>query len=116
MIPAEDIERAKKFYTELLGWKIEKLPGPIEYYSIDTTTPDSEKGLGGGMAKKEGPNQTITNYIDVSSIDDYLAKVENLGGKVVVPRMVVPNTGYTAVCLDTEGNTFGLWQTDKNAR
>lgn len=30
-IPAEDIERAKKFYTELFGWKIEKYPVPMEY-------------------------------------------------------------------------------------
>ncbi|MBU0635584.1 VOC family protein, partial [Candidatus Micrarchaeota archaeon] len=34
MVPAEDIERAKKFYAEIFGWRIERLPGPMEYYQI----------------------------------------------------------------------------------
>jgi hypothetical protein len=29
-IPADNIERAKSFYGELFGWKIEKFPGPME--------------------------------------------------------------------------------------
>ena len=115
MVPADDIGRAKNFYTNLFGWKIEKLPGPMEYYEINTSSGD-EKGINGGMAKKENPQQPITNYIDVSSMDEYLAKVEKLGGKVILPKTAVPNIGYTAVCLDTENNTFGLWETDENAK
>ena len=115
MIPVDEIERAKNFYTELFGWKIERAPGPIEYYGISTATADGEKGLGGGMAKREKPNQTITNYVDVSSIDECLAKVEGLGGKTVLPKTPVPGIGYTAVCLDTENNAFGLWECDESA-
>ena len=115
-IPADNIARAKNFYNQLFGWTIEKLPGPMEYYEINTTTSSGEKGLGGGMAKRNKPQETIINYVDVPSIDDYIAKVEKLGGKIVVPKMAVPNTGYTAVCLDTEGNSFGLWQDDKSAK
>lgn len=114
-IPAEDIERAKKFYAELFGWKIEKY-GPMEYYAIGTTTLDGEEGLDGGMIKRENPQQTIIHYIEVQSMDEYLAKVEKLGGKVLLPKTTVPNIGYTALCLDTENNAFGLWETDKNAK
>jgi len=43
-IPADDVERAKKFYGDLFGWKIERFPGPQEYWHIDTgggdDTPD----------------------------------------------------------------------------
>ena len=46
-IPVEDIGRAKKFYTELFGWKIERSQGPIEYYGIETMSLDGEEGLGG---------------------------------------------------------------------
>lgn len=116
IVPVEDIERTKKFYAGLFGWKIEKLPGPVEYYEITTATPSGGRGLGGGMTKRENPQETITNYIDVPSIDEYIAETEKLGGKVVMPKTAVPNTGYVAVCLDTENNTFGLWETDKNAR
>jgi len=75
-----------------------------------------EKAVDGGMMKRQEPHQPITNYIDVPSIDEYAAKVEKLGGKVVVPKMAVPNYGYFAVCLDTENNVFALWQSDKSAK
>ena len=115
-ISADDIERARKFYTELFNWKFEKAPGPTEYYLITTKNDKGEKGVDGGMAKREKPEDTITNFIDVSSVDEYCDKVELLGGKVVVPKQTVPFYGYLAVCVDTENNTFGLFETDENAR
>ena len=109
-IPVDDIERARTFYTNLFGWGIERLPGPMDYYEIKTFTPDGEPTLGGGMAKRDDPHEGIVNYIDVSSVDNYCAKVTELGGKIVVPKMPVPGFGFLAVCLDTENNVFGLWE------
>lgn len=68
-IPANDIERSKKFYTDLFGWKIEKWPGT------------------GGIMKRQNPQQQITNFIDVKSGDEYASKIEKIGGKVVIPKM-----------------------------
>jgi predicted enzyme related to lactoylglutathione lyase len=70
-IPADDVERAQKFYGELFGWKIEKLPGPMpmDYWTIMTAAKAGEKALDGGMMKRQHPDQRITMYIDVSSID-----------------------------------------------
>lgn len=116
MVPADDTERARSFYTKLFGWKIEKLPGPMEYYEIETTASGDVTGINGGMAQRESPQEVIVNYIDVPSIDEFLVKVEKLGGKILAPKMTVPEQGYVAVCLDTEENTFGLWQTDKDAK
>jgi hypothetical protein len=115
-IPAEDIERAKKFYTELFGWKIEKYPVPMEYWMITTTNEKGEKAIDGGMMKRQNPQQPIAVYIDVPSVDEYTAKVENLGGKVVLLKTAVPGVGYFAVCLDTENNCFAIWENDKNAK
>src|SRR2546421_46368 len=60
-IPADNVERAKKFYGALFGWKIEKFPGQMEYWHIDTgggdDTPD------GGMMKRQAPEHTITNLM-----------------------------------------------------
>jgi hypothetical protein len=58
----------------------------------------------------------MTNYIDVKSVDEHSTKVAQLGGKVIIPKKPVPGMGYFAVCLDTENNTFGIWQTDSNAK
>ena len=60
--------------------------------------------------------QGILNYIDVKSIDEYSTKVKQLGGKIKQTKMAIPKTGYLAVCTDTEGNTFGLWETDSTAK
>ena len=89
-IPADDIERAQKFYGELFGWKIEKFTGPtpMDYWSIMTSAEKCEKGgLGGGMMKRQAPQQQITIYIDVPSVDAYVDKVKKLGGKVCFPKM-----------------------------
>jgi len=113
-VPAEDVERAKYFYATLFGWKIEKFPGDLQYWHIDTGGGDNS--LDGGMIKRHHPDKCITNYIAVSSIDDYVTRIKDLGGQIMVPKSSVQGMGYFALCKDTEGNTFGLWEMDKNAK
>jgi predicted enzyme related to lactoylglutathione lyase len=72
MVPADDMERAKKFYVKLFDWKIEKFPGPIDYYAITTTNEKGEESLGGGLGKREEPQEAIVNYVDVPSVDEYM--------------------------------------------
>ena len=118
-IPADDVERAKKFYGELFGWQIEKFTGPtpMEYWEIATSAEKGAMGLlGGGMMPRQAPEQQITIYIDVPSIDEYVAKVTNLGGKVCFPKTAVPAMGYFAVCLDPENNGFGIWEVNPEAK
>jgi uncharacterized protein len=128
-IPANDIERAKKFYNDLFGWKIEKWPGtdgsqltsaatgqPMEYWLITTTDDKGNKALGGGMMKRQMPEHKVTNYIGVKSIDEYKSKVEKLGGKVLAPKHTVPGMGYFALCFDTENNPFAIWESNESAK
>lgn len=112
-IPVDDMERARKFYGELFGWKIEKDPGPMEYWMI---TPKDEKAIRGGIMRREDPQQTIADYFAVPSVDEYVGKVQKLGGQVVVPKMPVPGMGYFAYCLDTEKNAFAIWETNPEAK
>jgi len=114
-LPADDLERARKFYTELFDWKIEKVEGPFEYYSIETTDLEGNPGVAGGMGLRGSPEQRITNFVEVTSVDEYCDRVKELGGMVLQTKMPVPGYGYLAVCMDTEENTFGLWEIDENA-
>jgi predicted enzyme related to lactoylglutathione lyase len=41
--------------------------------------------------------------------------VQQLGGKVHVPKTAVPGMGYFVICLDTENNAFGIWETNESA-
>jgi predicted enzyme related to lactoylglutathione lyase len=112
-IPADDIQKMKNFYGKLFGWKIEKTPGPVDYWSIETVPVDKKgepirPGVNGGMMKKQNPQHKPFNYILVESVNEYSKKIEALGGKVIVPKMEVPGVGWWALALDPEGNQFGI--------
>ncbi|MFQ6095525.1 MAG: VOC family protein [Candidatus Bathyarchaeia archaeon] len=107
-IPAENVEKMRKFYSDLFGWKIERVESPTEYYLIETA-PEG-RGVGGGLAKKESPSQRPMNYILVESVEEYSRKVQELGGKIITPKQTVPGMGHFAIALDPEGNIFGLWE------
>jgi uncharacterized protein len=113
-IPADNPERAQKFYGALFGWTIELFPGMTDYWHIDTgggdDTPD------GGLMKRKHPEQPITNYVNVASVDEAAAKVQKLGGKTCKAKTAVPQMGYFAVCQDTEGNEFALWEKNDSAK
>ncbi len=114
-IATDDPQRAKRFYESLFGWKMEGPPGMTDYYLIETEDLSGNTGVGGGLGKRGDSSQRITAYIGVDNVEKYSKKVAKLGGKIVQPKMTVHGWGYLAVCMDTEGNTFGLWQDDKNA-
>jgi uncharacterized protein len=64
------------------------------------------------MVKRTQPDQQILVQIGVPSVDEYSAKVETLGGKIIVPKKAIPGMGYFAICIDTENNVFGIVETD----
>ncbi|OPY52489.1 MAG: Glyoxalase-like domain protein [Methanosaeta sp. PtaU1.Bin112] len=109
-IPADDMQRAKKFYSNLFGWNIAGMPG-MDYMMIDVYG-----APGGGMMKRMHPDQQMINYMGVPSVDEYAAKVEKLGGKIIVPKKAVSGMGYFIVCMDTENNAFGIWEMDPTAK
>jgi len=119
-IPSDDIERSKKFYSDLFVWKMDKWSGSsgeMEYWLISTVDDKGNKALSGGMGKRQSPqHQGITNFFDVKSVQEYSAKIEQLGGKVISPKMPIPGIGYMAMCTDTENNSFGIFEADQTAK
>ncbi len=110
-LPADDPQRAIDFYRKVFGWKIEKWEGPMEYWLITTGT-EGEPGIDGGLAKRSDPSTGVENTVDVESVDEAIALVEANGGKVIRPKGAVQGVGWVAYCEDTEGNRFGLMQSD----
>ena len=113
-IPADDPERAIKFYEKVFDWQIEKWDGPMEYWLIMTGEED-KPGIDGGLARREDPETGVENTVDVKDLDATLANVKAQGGKVIRPRMAVPGVGWMAYIKDTEGNVFGLMESDPEA-
>src|SRR5262245_38711692 len=107
-IPADNVERARKFYCALFGWKISPFPGVQDYLHVETGGEDASPD--GGLMPRKDPKQPITNYILVESVDRSAARVKELGGNICVPKTAVAEMGYFAICLDTENNMFALWE------
>jgi predicted enzyme related to lactoylglutathione lyase len=114
-IPADDLPRAKKFYSTVFGWSTSEMP-EMEYVMLGTTESDENgmpKELGainGGMMKRQDPLEHPVVTIDVENIDDALASVKKNGGQVVREKLAVGDMGFTAYFRDSEGNVIGLWQ------
>jgi len=114
-ILADNVEKLRKFYSELFGWKIERLHGPSEYWSISTVPVNGKGapirlGVNGGMMKRQNPQHRPTNYILVESVDRYTEKIEALGGKIIVQKTQVPGICWWALAVDLEGNQFAIME------
>ncbi len=114
-IPVDNPERAVKFYSKVFSWKIEKWPGPVDYW-LAMTGDDKEPGINGGLTRRSEQMRAVTNTSEGTSLDDSIKKIEANGGKVVTPRMTIPGVGYMVYFQDTEGNVSGAMQMDKAAR
>jgi predicted enzyme related to lactoylglutathione lyase len=112
---ADEPERAIKFYNIVFGWQIKKWEGPFEYWEFKTGEPN-EPGIDGGLAKRSKPEESLTPFINVPSVDDYASKIEANGGKVIQSRTAIPGVGYMLVFKDTENNRLGLMELDQSAK
>lgn len=119
-IHAADPDRAVNFYRTLFGWTFQKWEGPMDYWLI-TTGPDDERGINGGLVRRQGEidGQAVIAYVcttDVTDVDASTQTAVSNGGQVVVPKMPIPGVGWLVYCKDTEGNIFGMLQADPNAQ
>ncbi len=116
-IPADDVAKVKKFYGDLFGWKMEKVPGfeSMDYHMVTTVPVDENmkpvrRGVNGGIYKKQDQQSKFTYYVQVESADEYSKKIEELGGKITAPKMEIPNMGWVVFALDPEGNSFSIFE------
>ncbi len=107
-ILADDVEKVAEFYHEVLDWKISFWEGPEPYWLVNTG-PDETPGINGGLMHRHF-SQPVINTIEVESLEDMLAKVEEAGGKKVEGPIEIQEVGLHAYCQDPEGNIFGLLQ------
>jgi predicted enzyme related to lactoylglutathione lyase len=87
----------------------------VDYWLV-TTGEDSDPGIDGAIMHRRDASESTINTIDVPSVDEYLQKIVELGGKELMPKTAVPGVGYMAYCKDPQGNTFGMMQEAPSAR
>lgn len=106
-LPADDVERAKTFWSAVAGWQFGEVEGFSGYHMFQ-----SSPGAGGAIGKRgEMAPQQLRLYVVVDSLEDGCAAAEANGGSVVEPPTEIgQGMGRFAVIRDTEGNELGLWQ------
>jgi predicted enzyme related to lactoylglutathione lyase len=119
-LPADDTERARKFYSSTFGWKVTKMP-EMDYTMVTTGALD-DKGMpnepgviGGGIAKRGGQ---VVHPVVTILVDDITATqktIEKNGGKILQPKQPIGDgsMGYTGYFKDSEGNVVGLYTMPK---
>ncbi|WP_117883872.1 VOC family protein [Aureibaculum luteum] len=112
-IPVTDYNRAKKFYTIVLGIGITDHPMPdatMEYGVFDYKP--EEEGVGGAIFKGEDAKPSmegVTVYLNGGNdLSLPLSRVERAGGKVLLPKTDIGENGFFALLKDTEGNKVAL--------
>jgi predicted enzyme related to lactoylglutathione lyase len=102
-IPAREGRRSQKFYETVFNWEITD-GGPVMSIS------EEDAGLNGHLFNwaNEEP-QYLTLYMKVENLSAYLEKVNQLGGKVIMPETSIPDGGSFAQFFDLDGNTIGIY-------
>jgi predicted enzyme related to lactoylglutathione lyase len=109
-IHVDDVARARTFYEAVFEWVFEPW-GPPGFYLIHTGDEESP-GVRGLLHKRSVPRSgTGLNGIEptfsVQDVDVIAARVQANGGKVIMPKSVIPTVGELVRFLDTEGNDIG---------
>jgi uncharacterized protein len=115
-ILASNPERARKFYASVFGWEFAKLGG-APFWHVDTGSVGP--GINGALVRRLGPapvERQATNafvwVVRVPSLDGWLVKIEEAGGRLAFPKSGVPGVGWLAYARDPEGNVFGMLEPD----
>ena len=114
-IPADDMDRAKKFYTENFGWSLTQLGPEMGNYVLVHTGPTDEKGMpqdkafiNGGLMKRDPSASAPVLVIAVGDTDATVDKIRKSGGTLVGEIVDIPTVGRYARVKDTEGNVIGV--------
>ncbi|MFN2461178.1 MAG: VOC family protein [Candidatus Velthaea sp.] len=105
---ADDVERARRFYESVFGWKFEAW-GPPHFYMIQTGD-DADRGIHGSLQKRHEPMAAggMNRYectVEVLDLSAIRAAIVASGGTITLEPFEIPGVGTLIAFTDTEGNT-----------
>jgi uncharacterized protein len=121
-IHADDLDRARKFYGGVFGWKFQGFGGaPLADFCRIADSAGNPLGPAGALqSRKYNPApQPVIGFecsIAVDDVDAVARAVEAHGGKIVLPKAAIGGVGWVVKFLDTEGNLACAVEYDPAAR
>jgi uncharacterized protein len=111
-IYVDDMDRAVAFYEHVFQRKLEKIGDPTGETQMMSFPGDMKaSGASGALVKSEHSRPGIGGTMIYFSVEDCSAKESQViaaNGKIVRPKFSIGEFGWVTLCLDTEGNMFGL--------
>lgn len=108
-LTAPDGEAAGRFYSELLGWRLDRDESEMGVYLIGEVDGRDAAGVMGQVPDQAGMPPMWTIYLASDRIEDTLVRVEQHGGTVVQPPFEIPD-GRIAIAADPTGGVFAIAQ------
>ena len=111
-IPVSDLDRAEKFYTDYFGFEMARQEEK-RGYTMSWFPMDEGYGAAGTLIMGEGYTPSYDGSMVYftspgESIDDGIAKAEELGIKILVPKTDIGEHGFYAWLEDSEGNRIAI--------
>ena len=103
-----DVEKAKAFYTETVGWSYDAMPMPEGTYwlAMQSGTPVAGIMDMTGVVPEGVPPHWMS-YLAVDDIDTRIKKVEAAGGTVIREPFEIEKVGKIAILADATGAVMG---------
>jgi uncharacterized protein len=107
-----DVEAAKTFYPEVVGWGTQDASMPEIAYTLFTAGKISVSGLIGlpEDARKMGARPSWVGYVGVNDVDLITDRVRRLGGAVHVRPSDIHNISRFSVVADPQMATLALFK------
>jgi uncharacterized protein len=107
-LASTDADGVKAFYGAVFGWEFDDMGPDAAGYNLCVLGGRTVAGLGPTMG--EGQPSAWASYVCVEDADTAAKVVESAGGAVLAPPFDVFTVGRMAVCTDTTGAAFSVWQ------
>lgn len=108
-----DVDSAKRFYADTLGWRFETMPMPDGLYHVAMVGDAMVGGMFDISAPQfEGVPATWFAYIEVDDVDARVAHAIKAGAILTRPLFDVPQTGRIALLQQPDGAMIG-WMTSE---
>ncbi len=108
-LSADDVSRARAFYSGLFGWTINEGPPETGGYSMCEVNGRAVAGIGPKMGPPDSP-VAWTTYLATTDADATAARITAAGGMLLMEPFDVMDIGRMAIAADPGGAVFGLWQ------
>jgi predicted enzyme related to lactoylglutathione lyase len=107
-----DVEAAKGFYTEVVGWGTRDASAPGMPYTLFAAGEASVCGLMrlSDDARKMGARPAWLGYVGVDDVDATAEQIPRLGGIVHVPPMDIPDVSRFSIVADPQMARFALFK------